>query len=426
MLAKYNIKNRLIQKSKSPFVRSLGVYTILNFFLKGMSFLITPLFTNYISPSEFGNLNLYLNSINLISPFIILSTNSIAVDYFKHDKKELSKQISTYFLFSFYSCITIALLIGIFHNFLTSYFKFSFIYILLVPFICFFNLIIDTGFIFFRNENMFKKITALTIFRTILEIGLSVFLIMYLLKGAEGRIISMIISTGVVFIISYIFVYHFTELKLSYNFDYIRKEYKFWLSSMVGFLFVVSFQIADKYIVKYFCTADELGQYGLATQFGFIILTFSAAINSAFHPQLYKDLGEKLPVERIKKKLFFLILGLIIASFGSTFLVYLVYKYLVNMSYASSWRLVNLVNMSNCLWSILALMYGFLYYYKMKKMIFNFGLISVLILIPLQVFSVYKFGINGIFISQICYFLVCFVVLFNIIFNKLNLETHSS
>lgn len=425
MLTKYNIKNRLIQKSKSPFVRSLGVYTILNFFLKGVSFLITPLFTNYISPAEFGNLNLYLNSINLISPFIILSTNSIAVDYFKQDKKELSKQISTYFLFSFYICIAIALLIGLFHNFLTSYFKFSFTYILFVPFICFFNLIIDTGFIFFRNENMLKKITALTIFRTILEIGLSVFLIMYLLKGAEGRIISMIISTGVVFIISYIFVYHFTELKLNYNFDYIRKEYKFWLSSMVGFLFVVSFQIADKYIVKYFCTADELGQYGLATQFGFIILTFSAAINSAFHPQLYKDLADKVPIERIKKKLYFLIASNILVTFGSIFLIYFVYLFVINHQFARSWSLVYLVTTSYGLWAIISLFYGVLNYYKMKKLIFNFGFFSIIILVLVQIIMAYYYRIVGVLVAQIVYLFICFVLILRISLNKIEIENPS-
>jgi O-antigen/teichoic acid export membrane protein len=411
VLAKYNIKERLIQKSQSPFVRSLGVYTLLNFFLKGISFIITPLFTNYISPSEFGNLNLYLNSINLISPFIILSTNSISVDYFKNDKKELSKQISTYFLFSFGISLFIALLICIFHTFLTEYFKFSFIYILLVPFICFFNLIIDTGFIFFRNENMLKKITALTIFRTILEIGLSVFLIMFMIRGAEGRIISMLASTTVVFVISYIFVYHFSELKLTFNIDYIRKEYRFWFSTSVGFLFVLSFTVFDKYIVKYFCTADELGQYGLATQFGFIILTFSAALNSAFHPQLYRNLADNLSLDRIKEKLFLLILTIVFVSIGSAGIIYFLYKFIINQQYAKSWHIIYLVTISYGLWSIISLLNGFLNYYKMKKLNFYLGLFSIFIFIPFEIMGVKLLKINGLVYTQIIYFLIIIFVI---------------
>lgn len=419
MLAQYKIKERLIQKSKSPFLRSLGVYTLLNFFLKGLSFLITPLFTNYISPAEFGNLNLYLNSINLISPLIILSTNSIAVDYFKLDKKELGNQMSTYILFSFYISIAIAIIISIFHSFLTGYFKFDFIYLLLVPFICFFNLIIDIGFIFFRNENMLKKITVLTVFRTILEISLSVYLIIYLLKGSEGRIISMLIATTIVFVISFIFVYHFVELKLSFNFDYIKKEYKFWLSTLVGFLFVVSFQIADKYIVKYFCTADELGQYTLATSFGFIILTISSAINSAYHPQLFRDLSNKIANNLLLNKIKLISVFIVIFALLTNIIVIFLYEFIVNNSYYQSWIYYFLISIIFAIWSIMSMLYGIFNFYKMKQELIYYGLVSMFIYLPIFCLIVSKYKILGALVSQLSYIILLLYFTIYLVKNKI-------
>lgn len=419
--------NSLFEKGKnSPFIKALGIYTFLNFFLRGISFIITPLFTNYISPEQYGNLNLYLNSINIIAPLIILCTNTISVDYFKYEKNELSAHLSSYFIFSLAVTASISTLSVLFQNPLTAYFQLSFGYILLIPLLCFFNLIIDTTFVILRNETMLKKISWMTILRSGVEIILSIIFIIYLAQGAEGRIDSLIISTLSISIICAYFLHQRIGFQSRFQFQFIKKEARFWTSTIVGFLFVISFTVIDKYIIKYFCTPFELGNYSLASQFGFIILTLSTAISSAYFPQLYRDLSQNVSYHLVKRKLIFILTAVIVLSFASNIIVYLAYKYLINSQYADSWEYYFLVSISYGLWAMISVLYGFLYYYKMDKLIFNLGILSMIIFVPFEFFMTRYYSISGMLIAQIVYFCISFMIILNLAFKRIRVETNNS
>ena len=77
---------------KNPALKSMGIYTVTNFFGKGLSFLLLPLFTNpkYLSPADNGLLSLFSQATIFVLPFINLGVlQSASVDYFKLDKKKL-------------------------------------------------------------------------------------------------------------------------------------------------------------------------------------------------------------------------------------------------------------------------------------------------------------------------------------------------
>jgi O-antigen/teichoic acid export membrane protein len=427
VVAKYKIKERLIQKSKSPFVRSLGVYTMLNFFLKGVSFLITPLFTNYISPAEFGNLNLYLNSINFILPIVSLGiSNSISVDYFKYSKEELSRHISSYLLFSFSISLFLVLMAISFGKWIGLYFKLPLLYIAWIPVLCFFNVCIDVIFVLYRNKDLVKVVSIVTIIRSILELTLSVFFIMYLLQGFQGRIWSLLIATGILSLQSLYVLRNKFGVQFQFDFKLIKKEIPFWLSSVAGFFFVLSFSVLDKYIVKYYCSPDELGQYGLATQFGFIILTFTTAVAASFLPNLYRDLSNQVSIKYIYKKVTWICGLLLSVALLSNFAVFLAYRFLINERYATSWKLYIYVSIIYGLWSVITILYGFLTYYKMKRVFSALGLAAILFFIPLQICCIRSFQTIGLFWAQIGYFVVCIFIIIMLVRKQLvNYETNT-
>jgi O-antigen/teichoic acid export membrane protein len=419
----HRAKNALQKGINSPLARTIGIYTFLNFFLRGISFLITPLFTHYISPDEFGTLNIYLNSINFVTPFVFLGiTNTVAVDYFKTTREALSRHVSTSLLLSMGIVGVFFLLIIGFQNTLVSYFHVPLLLLLAIPLLCFFNLVIDLAFIILRNENQVKKVTHATIFRTLLELGTSVGFIILLLWGWQGRLYSLILATALVFVGG--MVYLFKKYELSWQFDvaFVRRESLFWMSSMVGFFSVISFTSLDKYIIKHFCTPLELGDYSLASQFGFIILTFSSAVTAAYFPTLFRELSEQKPYAFILKKIFLLIGVLITIALGSIVVVYLMMKYYINERYAGAWHYYYMIATTYGLWSIVMLFYGFLNYFKMKRLMLYFGLAGLIVLTPLQYLATQYLGIMGLILCQLIYFSVCLgviVVILNQKFKKI-------
>lgn len=423
----HRAKNTLQKGINSPLARTIGIYTFLNFFLRGISFLITPLFTHYISPDEFGTLNIYLNSINFVTPFVAVGiTNTVAVDYFKTTREALSRHIATSLLLSLGIVGVFFVLIIGFHIPLQSYFHVPLLLLLAIPLLCFFNLVIDLAFILLRNENQVKKVTITTILRTLLELGTSVGFIILLLWGWQGRLYSLVLATALVFVGGMLYLYKKYELSWQFDTAFIKKESLFWMSSLVGFFSVISFTSIDKYIVKHFCTPHELGDYSLATQFGFIILTFSSAVTAAYFPTLYRELSEKIPYSIILKKILFLIAGLITIALGSILLVHLIMKYYINERYAGAWHYYYMVAIVYGTWSVVMLFYGFLNYFKMKRLMMYFGVGGLLILAPLQYLATQYMGILGLMGCQLLYFLVCLVVILVILNQKFKKLYHNA
>lgn len=419
--ALHRAKNTLQKGLNSPLARTIGIYTFLNFFLRGISFLITPLFTHYISPDEFGTLNIYLNSINFVTPFVFLGiTNTVAVDYFKTSREALSRHIATSLLLSLGIVGVFFLLIIGFQNTLVSYFHVSLLLLLAIPLLCFFNLVIDLAFIILRNENQVKKVTLATIFRTLLELGTSVGFIIILLWGWQGRLYSLVLATALVFVGGMVYLYKKYELSWQFDTAFLKKEWRYWMSSMVGFCFVIAYTSIDKFIIKNLCTPQELGDYSLATQFGFIILTFSNAAIAAYFPNLYKDLTEKKSQTQIYKKIAFLFGATFLIIILSILLAFLMMKYYVNERYAGAWKYYYLVALSYGLWSFISILYGFLHYFKLDKIFFTLGLLAIFILVPFQYFGAHFYGIYGLILSQIIYFSTCFLILGIIILRKMN------
>jgi O-antigen/teichoic acid export membrane protein len=291
------------------------------------------------------------------------------------------------------------------------YFKLKTWYLVIVPILCFFNLLIDLYFTYLRNEEKVKIVSLSTILRIIIELTLSIFFVILLLIGWKGRIFSLILSTTIIAVVAFIYLYRKKIFIFYFDINFLRKEIPFWISILVGFIFIISFNTFDKYIIKYYCTEYELGDYSLASQFGFIILTFSSAVNSAYHPNLFKDLSESRPLSIIYKKILMLIGVNFIISIISIILVYLLMKYFINYRYANAWKYYYIIAMVYFMWSCIMILYGFIGYFKLKKVLFYLGFFSLIFFIPIQIIGAYLYKINGILYSQFLYLTLCFVSL---------------
>jgi O-antigen/teichoic acid export membrane protein len=101
---------RILDLRKSAIVKSIGVYTFIGFFSKGISFLLIPLFTNprYLSPADNGVLSLFNSSMLLLAPFVSLGmTQSILADYFKKSKEDFSNAFTTNFFVSGFMALVV-------------------------------------------------------------------------------------------------------------------------------------------------------------------------------------------------------------------------------------------------------------------------------------------------------------------------------
>ncbi len=200
----------LKKKYNSPALKSMGIYTLTNFFGKGLSFLLLPLFTNpkYLTPADNGLLSLFSQAAIFLIPFINLGVlHSASVDYFKLDKKSFKDFCTTGFVMSAVMALVSLLLFFIFRNFLFRTFSFPSIFIWAIPLSAFFTFCYELVILLIRNRDDATKYMKVNVARISTELGLAVILIVVFAWGWWGRVASILIATGSISIYALYFLF---------------------------------------------------------------------------------------------------------------------------------------------------------------------------------------------------------------------------
>lgn len=250
------------------------IYGISNILRKAIGFLMIPVYTRYLTTSDYGTiqiLDLIINIAGIMFSFGVSS--SIFRFYYQYDNQEEKNQvISTAYLFiiSIIALITICLLL------LSK--KVSILIFSDVSYAKYLN-IIFCSFLFMQQENIFynyllvnKKSVLYTIFSSINLISsllLNIYFVIIIKIGIIGilyaSLISHIIGTIVLGCITLI------NIKLSFSLVKLKEMLKYGIPlipSAIG-MFLITF--ADRFFLQKYSSLSEVGIYSLGYNFGYII-----------------------------------------------------------------------------------------------------------------------------------------------------------
>ncbi len=390
----------------------MGIYTVTNFFGKGLSFLLLPLFTNpkYLTAADNGLLSLFGQAILFLLPFINLGVlQSAGVDYFKLDKKSFKDFCTTGFAMSVVMAIISLLLFFLFRSFLFQRFSFPPVFIWAIPVVAFMTFCYELVILIIRNRNDATKYMQVNVTKIMMELGLAVFLIVALAWGWWGRVAAMLVASSSIAVYTIYFL-----IKNNYLFGSIKKEIIY--AELKYSIPIVTMQVSmfclfssDSFLLSGISGNNaEVGIYGLACVFGSIILTLCGALIQYMVPKINKALSApKIDYADIKKQF---VIYISIMAFTFVLLaicVPLVYHLFINENYWPGIRYYYFLSAGYFFWSITFFLYTFLFYYKEKKKLLILAIISIIISIAGNYFFIKNMGTKGAAISVCCsYFLV--------------------
>ncbi len=214
---------------KNPAYRSVATYIFTNFFSKGVSFLLIPLFTNpkYLTPTDNGLLSLFSSNMILLAPFITLGMiQSSAADYFKKSKEDFSASLTGNFFIGAALALIATLLLFIFRGTLREKFDFpvSFVYILPgLAFLTFTELFLAP----IRNRNEVNNMRQQEYPKSIIEYSLSGILIVFFFTTDVGSGYGVSISLLAVNLYS---IWHYTKngyINFTFQVSHVAEEIRF-------------------------------------------------------------------------------------------------------------------------------------------------------------------------------------------------------
>lgn len=333
-----NVLNRNKKRMMNLFIYFWGLFA-----LKGVSLILTPLYTKVFSTAEYGTIELANSIVSFLSAIIGLGLcQYLGIEYFHFDGEEreyaIIKNIKQYtFLAGGATCFLLLLIsVGMIRiNGLTFAME---LLIIAVSFLSYFP---SLCFMLCKNQ---QKTTLMTIIQLIVGVVTLIMNIMgvcYWGWGIYSTLITTIISNLIIVaLIPKVFQFNINPngIKLNYHdtIRVLRISIPLAMTTLINSILV----LGDRWVLNYYCSTSEIGIYALATKFsGIFELLIVNTLTIFYSPVVYKsyqNIGIKEYEKRNKKNFLFYVIVSGIAMAGFLISVKWIFPILIDSKYDDS------------------------------------------------------------------------------------------
>ncbi|MEN5194393.1 lipopolysaccharide biosynthesis protein [Sphingobacterium faecium] len=316
---------------KNSLVKTSFVYTIINFINKAFPFMLLPLLTRTLSPSDYGEYSLFRASTNILLPIIGLNLSEYVMkNYFSEDEYDFDKKLSVSILINLFLFGLIFFLVGCINsNFLVNTFDIHKDLILssVVVALCTSMNNIERNIL--RCQNNTKLFSVLVIGQTMVFF-ISILILYYNKILTLSSLIRVEVFTYLLFaIVSFCILRYKFEIKLFFEKKLCKIILVFCIPLVLNSFLAYIFSLSDRFIIAKELDAESVGYYSVSFQLVSVLQILAVAFNTSWTPYIYKRLKENLDVKSIrsiqsKVMLFFIGLGIIyyiFLIFGFDFIV---------------------------------------------------------------------------------------------------------
>jgi O-antigen/teichoic acid export membrane protein len=389
-------------------------YSGVNIINASVPFLLLPILTEYLSPSDYGILSLVQLLMALAFPIVLNAQSLITIEYSNLSINKFKKLISSILFFAFAGFIVLESGFYLLSDYIYEYFFLPDRLLLFIPVFLLFQVIpMLIPFIFQAKKQPFN-FGKFKISLTIFNIGLSLFFVMYLNYGWEGRLWGIVGSFAVFNLIGLYLLMKIDLLSFNLDKDSIMQVFRYGIPlipHMVG-VFLISgssrFFLADIMGVK------EVGIFAVAFQVSGSIFIIMNAINLAWSPYLFESLN-KNPTMDIKLKLikqtYQILIFMIIVVLVFLVLCPFIFYVFIDDSYHSGILLSRILAFGFLFQGFYFMFTNYIFYSKKTKYLSFITLFSSFIVVISNFFLISSVGILGAaYAVVISYIVLCLIV----------------
>jgi len=249
----------LKQILSSKIFANFSTYLGFTFAARMFPFFLIPILTKYLTPAEYGTVALYQALLTFITPLVGMGLeNNITRAYFNKSKQELAEITSHLILIVLIGTSVVLAGIMVLEFTIPSLINLPVRWAASLPILAFFNTLNVFNLVILRNEQNVKVFGFYELFRLAVEFLSAIALVVFLLRGAEGRFESILITAVLIGILSY---FHMKKN------DYIVFKYD---KALFKYLFILSLpyiphaiggivtNISDKFFLILYWGQEEL------------------------------------------------------------------------------------------------------------------------------------------------------------------------
>ncbi|MFB9846393.1 lipopolysaccharide biosynthesis protein [Oceanisphaera arctica] len=316
------------------FINGAGIYLFSNVLNAVIPFIMLPILTRHLSPAEYGEVAMFQTLLGALGAFVGITFVGAAGRKYYDDnlsENELAEFIGSCIQLVLISSVIVFSLFFIFKSNLSEWLALKASYILFAVLVASCSVIITLRLGQWQVKKQAVKYGMLQISQSLFNMLLSLFLVVVLLKGAEGRINAQIVMS-LVFVILALMLLKKDSLLMIFIWrkDYLAEILRFGVPLVPHIAGGFLLSSVDRFVINQEIGLAEAGTYMVAVQLTAAIGIVFDAINKAYVPWLF----EKLKNDKYKDKqrivkltyLWFIVimLGVVLAFFIGPWLVVLI------------------------------------------------------------------------------------------------------
>ena len=384
----------------NKFFSNLSFYTIGDMLPKAASFLLLPIYTTYLDPSEYG----IVGAMTALSAFLgIFFTLNFERSIFRllYDYKDDKAQkffLGTIFIWIFIFS-TLVVLILIFSREYVSKFYDSidfYPYFLISILTVYLNIFGNIPRIFLQVKQRAKTFVLLGFFQFLITNCSILYFVVYLQMKADGYLLGGLISAALMF--PYFLWYTSKIVSLKFDNNIFKAVSKFSLPIFPAIIASQLIDLSDRIFIEKYLTTTDLGLYSLSYSIAGIVLVFTAAFKKAYDPYFYK-IANTLKVDEAKQILkstntIYYIVTLLVCS-SIAIVSKEIIELFININYAEAYKIIPILCVAYAISKIAGLINLSFYQNKNTKLMMYISLVSAMLNIILNFLLIPRYGYFG-------------------------------
>ena len=275
-------------------VRSASIYLVANILSAVIPFLLLPLLTRVLSPESYGLVAMFEAMVICLSAFTGVNiTGAISVRFYNADRKTFPEYVSTCLLLLIITSFITFVCVLFFSNSLINITGLTLYWLLLAVVVASSQFIINTRLVIWQVSQKALRYGAFQVLKIFIDGGLSVVLVLTILRRAEGRMLGYSVALFLASLLAVVTLRTEKILLPRFNKKYAVQALRFGIPLIPHTLGGITVVFAGRFILKNQVGLDATGLYFAAVQLAAPLSLLGTSFNRAFTPWLYEKLSNK-------------------------------------------------------------------------------------------------------------------------------------
>lgn len=279
------------QKTPLPLFQSASIYVVTNAVNSAIPLLLLPVLTRFLSPEEYGLVAMFSVVTAIAVAIIGLGTHSaITREYYQRTQAEFSEFVGTCILILVLSAICLLALTIPFLDLLAEFSGIPGYWIAFTLLMGLGQLLCSIGLAIWQVRGLPIAYGAFQILTSLVNALLSLFLVISMEMGWQGRVIGQLAALLGMGGVAVILLFRGGWIKFEFSRDYVRQALRYGIPMVFHGLGAVLVATADRALITNMVGLEETGLYVVAAQIAMAITFLADSFNRAYAPWLFEKL----------------------------------------------------------------------------------------------------------------------------------------